>query len=78
VAPCDIDLLPPSEAFETAWICFWSSHCDWQVQIAAEASDAEMSGIVVHEIKELDILVLDDTEPDTMDSGIGPQVECHD
>jgi hypothetical protein len=35
------------------------------VQIAAEAADAEMLGIVVHETKELDILVLDNREPDT-------------
>jgi hypothetical protein len=39
-----------------------------------EASDAEMSGIVVHETKELDILVLDDKEPNTMESETGPQV----
>jgi len=44
------------------------------VQIAAEAADAEMPGIVVHETKELDILVLDNKEPDTMGSGTGPQV----
>jgi hypothetical protein len=33
-----------------------------------------MPGIVVHEIKELDILVLDGLGPDTMESGTGPQV----
>jgi hypothetical protein len=37
------------------------------VQIAAEASDAEMPVIVVLETEVLDILVLDDKEPDTMD-----------
>jgi len=36
-----------------------------------EASD---HGIVVHETKELDILVLDDKELDTMESEPGPQV----
>ncbi|XP_062145315.1 uncharacterized protein LOC133852559, partial [Alnus glutinosa] len=44
-----------------------------EVQIFAEAADAGMLGIVVHEIKELDILVLDGLGPDTMVSGIGPQ-----
>jgi hypothetical protein len=29
---------------------------------------------IVHEIKELDILVLDGLGPDTMESGTGPQV----
>jgi hypothetical protein len=33
-----------------------------------------MSGIVVLETKELDILVLDDKEPDTMESETGSQV----
>jgi hypothetical protein len=33
-----------------------------------------MPGIVVHETNELDILVLDDVGPDTMESGTGPQV----
>jgi hypothetical protein len=33
-----------------------------------------MHGIVVHETKKLDILVLDDKEPDTMESDTGPQV----
>jgi hypothetical protein len=33
-----------------------------------------MPGIVVHETKELDILVLDNREPDTMEFEIGPQV----
>jgi hypothetical protein len=37
-----------------------------------------MPGIVVHETKELDILVLDGMGPDTMESGTGPQVQCHD
>jgi len=46
-------------------------HYDWLVQIAAEAADAEMHGIVVHETKKLDILVLDDKEPDTMESETG-------
>jgi hypothetical protein len=32
--------------------------------------------MVVHETKELDILVLDNREPDTMESETGPQVEC--
>jgi hypothetical protein len=49
-------------------------HFDWLVQIAAEASDAEMAGIVMHETKELDILVLDDKGPDTMESDTGPLV----
>jgi hypothetical protein len=48
------------------------------VEIVVEAADAEMPGIVVHKTKELDILVLDDREPDTMESDIGPQVWCHD
>jgi hypothetical protein len=52
----------------------WSCHCDWQVQIVAEAADARMPGIVVHETKELDILVLDGMGPDTMESGTRPQV----
>jgi hypothetical protein len=52
--------------------CSWSCHCDWQVQIIAEAADAGNPGIVVHETKELDILVLDGMGPDTMESG--PQV----
>jgi hypothetical protein len=38
------------------------------------ASNAEISGIVVHETKELDILVLDDKGHDTMESDIGPLV----
>jgi len=46
-------------------------HYDWLVQTAAEAADAEMPGIVMHETKELDILVLDDREPDTMEPDIG-------
>jgi hypothetical protein len=33
-----------------------------------------MPGIVVHETKELDILVLDNREPDTMESETEPQV----
>jgi hypothetical protein len=33
-----------------------------------------MLGIVVHETKELDILVLDGMGPDTMESEIGPEV----
>jgi hypothetical protein len=33
-----------------------------------------MLGIVVHETKELDILVLDNREPDTMEFETGPQV----
>jgi hypothetical protein len=33
-----------------------------------------MSGVVVLETKELDILVLDDKEPNTMESENGPQV----
>jgi hypothetical protein len=33
-----------------------------------------MSGIVVHETKKLDILVLDDKELDTTESETGPQV----
>jgi hypothetical protein len=37
-----------------------------------------MPGIVVLEPKELDILVLDDKEPDTMESETGPYVWCHD
>lgn len=41
-------------------------------KIVAEVTDAEMPGIVVHETKELDILVLDGMGPDTMESG--PQV----
>jgi hypothetical protein len=44
------------------------------VQIADVASDAEMFGIVVHETKELDILVPDDWEPGIMESKTGPQV----
>jgi hypothetical protein len=74
VAHCGIDLLPPSRAFQTAWICSWSCHYDWLVQTAAEAADAEMPGIVVHETEELDILVLDNREPDTMESETWPQV----
>jgi hypothetical protein len=42
-------------------------HCDWLVQIAVEAADAEIRGLVVHETKELDILVLDNREPDIME-----------
>jgi hypothetical protein len=61
-------------------------HYGWQVQIAAEAVDAEMPGAVVHEAKGLDIegpdaLVLDsmehDKEPNTMESDAGPEVLCH-
>jgi len=37
-------------------------------------TNAGMPGIVVHETKELDILVLDGMGPDTMESGTGPQV----
>jgi hypothetical protein len=37
-----------------------------------------MPGIVVLEIKELDILVLDDKEPDTMEFETWPYVWCHD
>jgi hypothetical protein len=37
-----------------------------------------MPGIVVHETKELDILVLNGMGPDTMESGTRPQVLCHD
>jgi hypothetical protein len=33
-----------------------------------------MPGTMVHETKELDILVLDDREPDTLKSETGPQV----
>jgi hypothetical protein len=33
-----------------------------------------MPGIVAHETKELDILVLDNREPDTIESETGPQV----
>jgi hypothetical protein len=33
-----------------------------------------MPGIVVHETKELDILVLVDKEPDTMESDAGSEV----
>jgi hypothetical protein len=33
-----------------------------------------MPGIVVHETKELDILVLDDKEPDNMESDSGSKV----
>jgi hypothetical protein len=44
------------------------------VQIVAKAADAEMPGIVVHETKDLDILVLDGMGPDTMDSRTGLQV----
>jgi len=33
-----------------------------------------MPGIMMHETKELDILVLDDKEPDTMESETGSQV----
>jgi hypothetical protein len=33
-----------------------------------------MPGIVVHETNELDILVLDNREPDTMESETEPQV----
>jgi hypothetical protein len=33
-----------------------------------------MPGIVVHETKELDILVLDDKEPDTMEYDAGSEV----
>jgi hypothetical protein len=56
------------------------------VQIAIEAADAEMSGVVVHETKGFDIerhdaLVLDsmehDKETDTMESDAGPEVLCH-
>jgi hypothetical protein len=41
-----------------------------------------MPGAVVHETKELDIeeldaLVLDDKEPDTMEYDAGPEVLCH-
>jgi hypothetical protein len=68
VALCSIDHLPPSATFSSAWICSWICHCDWQVQIAAEVAAAEMPGIVVHETNELDIMVFDDKEPDTMES----------
>jgi hypothetical protein len=37
-----------------------------------------MPSIVVLETKELDILVLDDKEPDTIESETGPYVWCHD
>jgi hypothetical protein len=47
-------------------------HYDWLVQTSIEDTDAEMPGIVVHETKELDILVLDDKELDTMESDTGP------
>jgi hypothetical protein len=70
VALCSIDHLPPSATFSSAWIC----HYDWPVQIVAEVADAEMSGTVVHETKELDILVLDDKEPNTMESDAGSEV----
>jgi hypothetical protein len=33
-----------------------------------------MPSILVHETKELDILVLDDKEPDTMESNAGSEV----
>jgi hypothetical protein len=49
-------------------------HYDWLVQIAVEAADTEMPSIVVHKTKELDILVLDDKEPDTMESDTGSDV----
>jgi len=62
-------LLRPLKLLE---FCSWSCHYDWQVQIIAEAADAGNPGIVVHETKELDILVLDGMGPDTMESG--PQV----
>jgi hypothetical protein len=74
-----IDHLPPSATFSSAWIC----HCDWQVQITAEVTDAEMPGAKVHETKELDIeeldaLVLASMElgkvPNTMESDAGSEV----
>jgi hypothetical protein len=33
-----------------------------------------MLGIMMHETKELDIFVLDDKEPDTIESKTGPKV----
>jgi hypothetical protein len=53
-----------------------------QVQIAAEAFDAMMLGVVGHETKELDIeesdaLVLGSMEHDTLESAAGPEVFCH-
>jgi hypothetical protein len=62
-------------------------HCDWQVQIAAEATDAKTPGAVVLETKELDIeepdtLVLDSMEhdngPNTIESDAKSEVLCHD
>jgi hypothetical protein len=38
-----------SEAFSLAWVCSCRCHCDWLVQTAAEAADAED-----HETKGLD------------------------
>jgi hypothetical protein len=37
------------EAFSNAWVCSCKCHCDWLIQTAAEAADAEE-----HETKGLD------------------------
>jgi len=65
-----IALLSSSEAFSTAWVCSCRCHCDWLIQTAAEAADAEE-----HETKGLDIdaLVLGEV-PDAMESNVELQV----
>jgi hypothetical protein len=61
------------EAFSNAWVCSCKCHCNWLVQTAAEAADAEE-----HETKGLDIdalilvpMVLD-RMPDTKESDAEP------
>jgi hypothetical protein len=63
------------EAFSNAWVCSCKCHCDWLIQTAAEAADAEE-----HETKGLDTdalmlfpMVLD-RMPDAKESNAEPQV----
>jgi len=64
-----------SEAFSLAWVCSYRRHCDWLVQTAAEAADAEE-----HETKGLDtdalmlVPMVVDRMPDAKESDAEPQV----
>jgi hypothetical protein len=63
------------EPFSNAWICSCKCHCNWLVQIAAEATDAEE-----HETKGLDtdalmlVPMVLDRMPDATESDAEPQV----
>jgi hypothetical protein len=61
------------EAFSNAWVCSCMCHCNWLVQTAAEAADAEK-----HETKGLDtdalmlVPIVLDGMPDAWESDAEP------